>query len=96
MKYQLFTTHQFDKALKLCKKRGYDISLIRNAIEILVENGCLPAQYKPHILHGDHDGEWEAHIDSDWLMTWKQNNEELTLLLLSTCTHSDLFGKKRR
>lgn len=65
MKYQLFTTHQFDKALKLCKKRGYDIGLIRTAIELLVESGSLLAKYKPHVLHGDHDGEWEVHIDSD-------------------------------
>ena len=96
MKYQLYTTHQFDKALKLCQKRGYDISLIHKAIEILVENGCLPSKYNPHILHGNHDGEWEAHIESDWLMTWKQNNQELTLLLLTTGTHSDIFGKKKR
>ncbi|MST85609.1 hypothetical protein [Hallella mizrahii] len=29
-------------------------------------------------------------------MTWKQNNQELTLLLLTTGTHSDIFGKKKR
>ena len=70
--------------------------MIHKAIEILVENGYLPSKYKPHILHGNHDGEWEAHIESDWLMTWKQNNQELTLLLLNTGTHADIFGKKKR
>ena len=29
----------------------------------------------------------------DWLMTWEQNDRELTLLFLKTGTHSDLFGK---
>lgn len=69
MMYQLFTTKQFDKALKRCKKRGYPMEEIKTAIKILVENGKLPPEYKPHILHGNHEGEWEAHIESDWLLT---------------------------
>ncbi len=94
--YQLSTTKQFDKALKRCNKRGYPMEKIKTAINILVEKGCLPPEYRPHLLHGNHDGEWEAHIESDWLMTWKQNDKELTLLMLSTGTHSDTFGKTRR
>ena len=30
-------------------------------------------------------------IEPDWLMTWEQNDMELTLLFLQTGTHSDLF-----
>ena len=94
--YKFSTTKRFDKALKLCQKRGYPIDKLRIAIQILVETGTLPPEYKPHILHGNHDGEWEAHIESDWLLIWEQNDNELTLLMLTTGTHSDLFGKTRR
>lgn len=59
-------------------------------------NGTLPSEYKPHILHGNHEGEWEAHVESDWLLIWEQNDMELTLLMLTTGTHSDLFGKTKR
>ncbi len=96
MSYQLYTTKQFDKALKRCQKRGYDIERIKTAIEILVDKGQLPQEYRPHILHGNHDKELECHIGPDWLMTWLQNDNKLTLLMLSTGTHSDLFDKKRR
>lgn len=96
MSYQLYTTKQFDKALKRCQKRGYDLDKLRVAVRLLVQNGKLPQEYRPHILHGDHIGEWEAHIEPNWLMTWKQNDTELTLLMLSTGTHSDVFGKKKR
>ena len=82
--YKFGTTKRFDKALKLCKKRGYPI------------NGSLPSEYKPHVLHGNHEGEWEAHIKPDWLLIWEQNDDELTLLMLTTGTHSDVFGKTRR
>lgn len=63
---------------------------------LIGRNGTLPSEYKPHILHGNHEGEWEAHIESDWLLIWEQNDTELTLLMLTTGTHSDLFGKTKR
>lgn len=44
--YKLDTTKRFDKALKLCKKRGYPIEDLRKAIAILAEKGCLPKEYK--------------------------------------------------
>ena len=69
---------------------------LRKAIAILAEKGCLPKEYKPHILHGNHEGEWEAHINPDWLLVWEQNDEELTLLMLTTGTLSDVFSKTRR
>ena len=94
--YKLATTKRFDKALRLCEKRGYPIEKLQKAISLLVQNGSLPATYRPHVLHGNHHGEWEAHIESDWLLIWEQNDDELTLLMLTTGTHSDLFGKTKR
>ncbi len=89
--YSVRYTAQFKKDLKLCVKRGLDIDLIRTAITILAENGKLPQSYKPHVLHGKRDGQWECHIKPDWLMVWEQSDEELTILMLNTGTHSDLF-----
>ena len=96
MSYQFNTTKRFDKDLKRCQKRGLPIEKLRQAIKLLVANGFLPSIYRPHKLSGNHDGEWEAHIAPDWLLTWYQNDRELTLLMLSTGTHSDMFGKTKR
>lgn len=90
------TTKRFDKALVRCQKKGLPIEKLQIAIAILVEKGCLPPSYRPHKLRGNHECEWEGHIMSDWLLTWEQNDQELTLLMLSTGTHSDLFGKTKR
>lgn len=43
--YKLGTTKRFDKALKLCQKRGYPIAELKKAIALLVENGNLPSEY---------------------------------------------------
>lgn len=84
-------TKTFRKDVDRCKKRGYDMELLKIAIRLLENNGSLPAIYKPHKLSGTYDGCWECHLKSDWLMIWKQNDTELILLLTGTGTHSDLF-----
>lgn len=61
------------------------------AMDLLADTGTLPAKYRPHRLSGNRQGQWECHIQPDWLMTWEQNDTELILLFLQTGTHSDLF-----
>lgn len=89
--YSINYSNRFNKDLKRCKKRGLDIQLIKNVVELLATNGFLPSQYHPHKLVNQKEDIWECHIQSDWLMTWQQNDTELTLLFLQTGTHSDLF-----
>ena len=94
MAYKISTTHQFEKDLKRCIKRGYPMNEFRTVIQLLERDGRLPETYRPHMLHGDRQGQWECHIQPDWLLIWKQIGYELELLMLNTGTHSDLFGKK--
>ena len=91
MKYKVVTPKRFKKDLVRCQKRGLNMRLIHDAISLLQENGRLPQQYRPHKLRGDMRGIWECHIQPDWLMTWEQDDHQLTLLFLQTGTHSDLF-----
>ncbi len=92
MMYTVRISNLFKKQYKLCIKRGLDIQLIDQAMQLLAENGTLPKEYSPHKLKGNHRNQWECHIEPDWLMTWEQNDTELTLLFLETGSHADLFG----
>jgi len=76
--YSVETTKRFDKDVKRCLKRGLNIQLVYDAIALLRTTGSLPAKYR-------------CHIQPDWLMTWQQNDTQLTLLFLQTGTHADLF-----
>ena len=93
MAYTVKISSRFKKDFRRCIKRGLDMKLITDAMDLLAATGKLPQQYHPHKLQGDMHGIWECHIQPDWLMTWEQNDRELTLLFLKTGTHSDLFGK---
>jgi len=92
MAFRLFTTHAFDKDVKRCKKRGYPMEELAIVIDDLIKDGKVDAKYHPHILSGNRQGQWECHIRPDWLLVWKQNDQELILLMLNTGTHSDVFG----
>lgn len=89
--YRITYTRRFQKDLKLCKKRGYDLELLRQAIKLLSEEGTLPRTYRPHKLSGQYAGRWECHIQLDWLLVWEQDDEKLVLLFTNTGTHADLF-----
>lgn len=93
MTYKIRRSGQFKKAFKLALKRGKDPELLRTVVSILAETGSLPEKYLPHLLHGNMRGIWECHIEPDWLLLWKQYDDELILILTDTGTHSDLFNK---
>lgn len=89
--YSIEFTTRFKKDVKRCLKRGYDLTILTNAIDLSQQTGKLPATFKPHILKGRYDGLWECHLKPDWLMVWQQNDSELILLFMTIGTHSDLF-----
>ncbi len=81
----------FKKDFKRIIKRGYNIRLLEDVIEILASGQLLPEKYKDHNLTGNYYDCRECHITPDWLLIYKINNNELILYLTRTGTHSDLF-----
>ena len=92
--YIVRTTQEFDKDVKRCKLEGRDMQHLRDVVDLLSEDGVLPDEYSPHVLHEEYAGLWECHIEEDWLLVWRQNDNKLTLLLTNTGSHDDLFNKK--
>ena len=91
--YSIVYTNQFKKSLKRCVKRGLDVHTLQTAVSLLQSTGSLPPSYKPHKLSGQFIGCWECHLEPDWLMVWRQNDDILELVFVDTGTHSDLFKK---
>ena len=81
----------FKKDFKRIAKRGYNIKLLENVIEMLANEQTLPEKYRDHSLIGDYADCRECHITPDWLLIYRISNAELILYLTRTGTHSDLF-----
>ena len=86
---RLLTTGRFERDLKRARKRGKDIGKLHAVVETLLTGKRLPPRCRAHPLSGDWKGFWECHLEPDWLLIWKQDENALTLV--RTGTHSDLF-----
>ena len=91
--YQVKFTTAYKKAYKLMKKRGLDISLLDEVVDLLRQGRHLEERYRDHGLTGDLAGFRECHIKPDWLLIYFIENDILTLTLIDTGSHSDLFRK---
>jgi mRNA interferase YafQ len=92
--YYIFFTSNFKKDLKKCFKRNLDLSLLAGVVHRLAKGEVLEEKYKVHKLEGYSQKSGtvlECHIQPDWLLIWVKNDNQLTLTLTDTGTHSDLF-----
>lgn len=81
---------RFKKDFKICVKRRYKLERLQQVIDILRIPESLPLKNADHNLTGNYTGYRECHIGPNWLLIYRQNEEEL--LLYRTGTHADLFG----
>lgn len=51
--FKLIYTNRFTKDIKLLKKRGYKMELLKTAIMEIEKTGKLPVNNKPHKLSGN-------------------------------------------
>ena len=83
MQYELILTGKFKKSLKLAKRRGLNLELLDEVVTMLQKNIPLEEKYQ---------GFRECHIQPDWLLIYLKENDVLTLTLVDTGSHADLFN----
>ena len=93
MKLQVKFSNRFKSDLKLAKKQNKNLDKLFLVIEKLANLEKLDDKYRDHSLVGEYKGLRECHIEPDWLLIYKYDNDELILLLCNTGSHSDLFKK---
>lgn len=82
-------TSQFKKDLKRLKRRGLELKVLSDSLKLLCNDQIVPPEYKAHFLHGSMEGYRECHLKQDWLLIWRQNQDNI--YLVRTGSHSDLF-----
>jgi len=84
---------QFKKDYKIAKKRGLNLSLLNEVIALLANEQPLPERYRVHPLNDSkhYQNVFECHILPNWLLVYQVKSNCLTLVLVRTGTHGDLF-----
>ena len=93
-KYEVDYTTEFKKDYKKIKKQNKNIEKLKTIIEQLASGNKLEEKYRDHKLNDNKRFKdcRECHIEPDWLLVYRINNNQLILLLVETVTHSDLFS----
>ena len=91
MKYDIASTTKFRKELKLMLKRGLDVSLLDEIVDMLADDIPLPEANRDHALSGRWAGHRGCHIQPDWILIYRIDGSELLLILTRTGSHSDLY-----
>jgi mRNA interferase YafQ len=82
-------TNQFKKELDLMIRRGKDMLKIAAVITALIEQKSLEPKHRDHPLSGNFKGRRDCHVEPDWVLIYKVDDEEI--IFERTGTHSDLF-----
>ncbi len=91
MKLEIIASNKFRKDLKLARKRGLKLEKLNAVVEMLANQLPLDIRYRDHALTGDYGDFRECHIEPDWLLIYRQDEDVLALFLFRTGSHSDLF-----
>lgn len=93
MKYSIIMTSTFKKELKSIKKRNKDLSKLKEIVDKLANGIDLDIKNRDHQLVTNlrFKNYRECHIEPDWLLIYKKDNNNLILFLIETGSHSDLF-----
>jgi len=91
--YQPIYTKQFKKDIRRIEKSGSkDIEKLKVVIRALLEGKQLLLSHKDHELTSNYVSHRECHIEPDWLLVYKVNQNEKTIIFVRTGSHNDLFG----
>lgn len=83
-------SNKFERDVIKQIKSGKDIEKLIVVTDLIAEGTRLPRQYKDHPLSGNWKGFRDCHIEPDWLLIYKIEND--TVIFAQTGTHSYLFG----
>ena len=88
---RIFPSTQYKKDYKRYRNNPFKMKALAEIIDLLANEQPIPAQYKPHMLHGDYKGCMECHVQGDFLLVWMDEKRNI-VELVRLGSHSELFG----
>ena len=94
-KYEIKYSNTFKKSLKRLSKQNKNLDKLFSIIEKLANKEELEPKYRNHNLINDkyYKNCSECHIEPDWLLIYRYEEEQLLLVMVNTGSHSNLFNK---
>lgn len=87
-------SNQFKKDIKKSQKQTSpkrDLEELKKVMNMLAEDVSLPSEKKDHNLIGNWKGYRECHVQPDFLLIYKKDNQENIIRFERCGSHSELF-----
>ncbi len=89
--YRPVYTKQFKKDMKRGQKQDRNIEQFKLIARTLLSGRLLDPIFRDHRLVGNYKGRRECHVESDWLLIYKL--EEDRIIFERIGSHADLFSE---
>jgi mRNA interferase YafQ len=86
------TTKQFERDYRLLLKQGKDIEKLKIVMHKLISQQPFESRYRDHALTGNLKSHRDFHIEPDWLLIYRIDNDAQEIIFTRTGSHSQLFG----
>ncbi|HIJ64595.1 MAG TPA: type II toxin-antitoxin system YafQ family toxin [Candidatus Hydrogenedentes bacterium] len=84
-------TRQFERDVRKSKRRGKDLEKLKIIAKALIDGKELDPLHRDHQLIGDYTGRRECHIEADWLLIYKIEDDRV--IFERTGSHAYLLRK---
>ena len=84
-------TTQFERDQKKLSKQRKNIKLLEEVILKLIKEEKLDPKHLDHPLKGNWIGCRDCHIQNDWVLIYRLNKIDKTIIFERTGSHSELF-----
>jgi mRNA interferase YafQ len=82
-------TRRFKRDRRLMERRNKDIKKLKKLMALIIAEAPLPRSCHEHLLHGDYEGCTECHVEPNWLLVYRFEDD--IVHFARTGTHADLF-----
>ena len=81
----------FKKDRKLIEKRNRNIRKLREVMAFLINEQPLLSKHEDHPLHGKYKGWRECHVEPNWVLIYRIDDDNRKVIFYRTGSHADLF-----
>ena len=90
---EIITKKAYLKNRQKMAKRGRNLKKLDDAIELIKQHKLDQLKDLHPITKGKYKGNMDCHIEGDWVLIWKYEDDKLVLVLVDTGDHQMIFGE---
>ncbi len=91
--YSFTRSTKFRRDVRRCQRQQKNLDKFKAIHELLIAGNPLPAKYHDHFLIGNWVNHRECHLEPDWLLIYRINEEDKIIEYVRMGSHADLFNR---